>query len=216
MQLTYLLYPDIEPIDLAPLGVFSMGKRIVPDLCYELAAPTRNPVRLSNGLTVLPTTSFSEVDKVDVLLVPGGGGWKAASQNEENLAFIRHWAANGSTIVSICTGSLILAAAEVLKGLTATSKCRVVPPETSPLEVLARDSDLTVEPHALLVDNGRIITGGGVTLCIDTTLYLIARRYGEAAANQIAHIMEYDTARAANAARLPVVKGMHGSVKGAH
>lgn len=205
MQLTYLLYPDVEPIDLAPLGVISMGRRIEPALSYRVVAPTMDPVMLANGLTVVPTDTFAAVHAVDVLMVPGGGGWKAASQETENLEFIRHWAAQGSTIVSICTGSLILAAAGVLDGLSATTKCRVVAPEAPPTDTLGQYPGLKVEPHALLVDNGKVITGGGVTLGIDTTLYLIARRYGEATAAKIAEIMEYDAARAANAQRLSAI-----------
>src|SRR5690606_4304705 len=117
MRLTYLLYPGIEPIDLAPLGVFSMGRRIVPELEFELVSADRNPVELTNGLTVLPTRIFDEVKDVDVLLVPGGGGWRQAAENKAVLAFIRHWASRKATLVSICTGSLILAAAGVLEGL---------------------------------------------------------------------------------------------------
>lgn len=203
MQITYLLYPEIEPIDLAPLGVFSMGKRIIPELGYQLVAPSRDPVMLSNGLRVLPDFAFSDVSEVDVLLVPGGSGWKAAAKHTPTLDFIRRWAPE-ATLVSICTGSLILAAAGVLDGKAATTKCRVVAPETPPLDELKRHAEITSQ-RALLVDNGKIITGGGVTLCIDTTLYLIARRYGKAAADQIAEIMEYDAARAANAARLPTI-----------
>lgn len=202
MQMTYLLYPDVEPIDLAPLGVFSMGKRIVPSLSYRLVAPSKeNPVVLSNGLRVMPDMSFDEVKEVDVLMVPGGGGWKNASTHPATLDFIRRWAPS-ATVVSICTGSLILAAAGVLDGMAATTKCNVVAPEHPPMDELKKHASITAE-HALLVDNGKVITGGGVTLCIDTTLYLISRRYGEEAASRIAKIMEYDAARAANAARLP-------------
>ncbi len=203
MQLTYLLYSEIEPIDLAPIGVFSMGKRVIPDLEYRLVAPTRDAVRLSNGLAVLPSLSFDEVTDVDVLMVPGGGGWSRAAHDEMTLAFIRKWAPR-ALVVSICTGSLILAAAGVLDGLAATTKCRVVPSECSPMDELAK-AEVRVLRQVLLVDNGRVITGGGVTLGIDTTFYLIARRYGETAADKIAHLMEYDTARAANLQRLKVV-----------
>jgi transcriptional regulator GlxA family with amidase domain len=206
MQLTYLLYPDIEPIDLAPLGVFSMGRRIIPSLGYQLVAPSKSdPVKLSNGLHVVPDLSFDDVKAVDVLLVPGGAGWKAASQHTPTLDFIRRWAPD-ATLVSICTGSLILAAAGVLDGLAATTKCRVVAPEKPPMDELRGHASITTK-QALLVDNGKVITGGGVSLCIDTTLYLISRRYGEDAANRIAQIMEYDAARAANADRLPLLSG---------
>lgn len=206
MRLTYLLYPGIEPIDLAPLGVFSMGRRIVPELEFELVSVDRSPVELSNGLIVVPNRTFDEIERVDVLLVPGGGGWRQAAQNEAILSFIRYWAAQNATLVSICTGSLILAAAGVLDGLHATTKSRVVPPESPPIDDLSQSAHVTIESNALLVDNGQVITGGGVSLCLDATFYLLANRYGEEAATQIAHIMEYDAARAANLTRLPIVR----------
>lgn len=203
MELSYLLYEGIEPIDLAALGVISMGRRIVPQLSYRTLAATKSPVELSNGLRVLPDATFDEVREVDVLMVPGGPGWKRAARDPDILAFIRRWSGI-ATICSICTGAMILAAARTLDGLTATTKSIVVPPEESPLDELRASGQIRAV-DALLVDNGRVITGGGVTLCIDTTLYLIGLRYGEAAAAEVARIMEYGAARAANASRLPSV-----------
>jgi len=202
VELTYLLYPDIEPIDLAALGVISMGRRIVPELSYRTVAATKAPVAMSNGLRVLPDQSFDEVQAVDVLMIPGGPGWKAASVDAAVLAFIRKWRPSAG-ICSVCTGAMILAAAGTLDGLTATTKSVVVPPEGSPMDELRNRYEKVEVVDALLVDTGKVVTGGGVTLCIDTTLHLIARRHGEQAAEEIARIMEYGGARAANAARLP-------------
>ena len=76
MELTYLLYPGIEPIDLAALGVISMGRRIVPELSYRTVASSPAAVAMSNGLRLLPDATFDEIDEVDVLMVPGGPGWR--------------------------------------------------------------------------------------------------------------------------------------------
>src|SRR5690606_8019524 len=204
MQLTYLLYPGVEPIDLAPLGVISMGRRVVPQLSYQTVAPTLEPVVLSNGLKVLPDVTFAQISQVDVLLVPGGPGWKQAAEDAQVVDFIRRWAPD-ATLCSICTGGMIVAAAGVLDGLTATTKSIVIPPETSVLEEMKRRHPSVNVTEALLVDNGKVITGGGVTLCIDATLYLIETRYGAEAAEEIARIMEYGAARQANSARLATV-----------
>lgn len=206
MHLTFLLYPGIEPIDLAAIGVMSMGQRIVPQLSYLTVAATMAPVMLSNGLRILPDAVFSDIQEVDVLMVPGGPGWEQAAQDPAVLDFIRHWAPT-ALLASVCTGAMILAAATVLDGLVATTKSAVVPPERPPLQELKERHPGVATAHALLVDNGKVITGGGVTLCIDTTLYLIALRYGAAAADEIARIMEYGSARRANAARLPQIAG---------
>lgn len=204
MQLTFLLYPGIEPIDLAPLGVFSMGKRVVPELSYRTAAPEMGLVELSNGLKIMPDVSFENVEDVDVLLVPGGPGWKDAAGNPQVIDFIRRWAPS-ATLCSVCTGAMILAAAGVLDGMAATTKKLVIPPEPSVMDELTRRYPQVKATEALLVDNKTVITGGGVTLCIDTALHLIASRYGEEAADEIARIMEYEAARQANAARMPLV-----------
>ncbi|QDL37264.1 DJ-1/PfpI family protein [Rhodoferax sediminis] len=206
MQLTYLLYNGIEPIDLGAIGVMSMGRRIVPQLSYRTVAATRAPVELSNGLRVLPDAAFEEVADIDVLMVPGGPGWRDAAKDPLTLNFIRRWAPT-AMLSSLCTGAMILAAANALDGLVATTKCVVVPPETSPMDELKKTYPGISTTHALLVDNGRVVTGGGVALCIDTTLYLIGLRYGSDAADEVARIMEYGPARAANSSRLPLIAG---------
>lgn len=200
MHMTFLLYEGIEPVDLAAIGVVSMARRVIPELGYQTVSFDRAPVTLANGLQVLPNRSFEEVREVDVLLVPGGPGWRAASQDARVLEFVRRVAPE-ALVCSVCTGAMILAEAGVLDGLRATTKFEVVPPETSPLDELRqRYPAIRTEP-ALVVDNGRVLTGGGVTLCIDAVLYLIEKRFGPAPAAEVARIMEYGAAREANRLR---------------
>lgn len=204
MELSFLLYPGVEPIDLAAIGAISMAKRIIPEVSYQALSLREGPVVLANGLTVCPDRSVADVRQLDVLLVPGGPGWRAAAADAEMLSFIRRM--HGTcTLASACTGAMILAAAGVLDGRRATTKVQVVPPEQAPLDELSAVHRAVAPEHALLVDEGDVITGGGVTLCIDLVLYLLAQRYGAAAAVEIARIMEYDAAHAANRSRLPVV-----------
>ena len=200
MRMTFLLYEGVEPVDLAAIGVVSMAKRVIPDLSYETVSPDREPVTLSNGLQVLPSTIYDEVGDVDVLLVPGGPGWRAATGDAALLEFVRR-VAPGALVCSVCTGAMILAEAGVLDGLRATTKSEVVPPEVSPLAELAQRYPAVSTEKALVVDNGRVVTGGGVTLCIDATLHLLETRFGAERVAEVARIMEYGAARAANAAR---------------
>lgn len=201
MHVTFLLYEGIEPVDLAAIGVISMARRIVPALSYETVAATRDAVPFSNGLMVLPTRTFDEVQDVDVLLVPGGPGWRKASQDPVIQAFVQR-VAPAATLCSVCTGAMILAQAGLLDGKRATTKVEVVPPEVSPLTELRERFPAVQAERALLVDAGQVVTGGGVTLCIDAMLYLLEKRFGEHVADEVARIMEYSAARSANRARL--------------
>jgi len=205
MHVSFLLYPGIEPVDLAAIGVISMAKRVIPGLSYETVAATAAPVEFSNGLMVVPSTTFDEVKSLDVLLVPGGPGWRKASLDPAVHAFIRR-VAPGATVCSVCTGAMILAEAGLLEGRQATTKVEVVPPEVSPLQELRERFPSVHAAPALLVDTGAVVTGGGVTLCIDATLYLLQKRFGKPAADEVARIMEYSAAWSANRARLEVVE----------
>jgi len=118
------------------------------------------------------------------------------------LVFLRRRAAE-IPVVSVCTGGLILAASGVLDGKTATTKREVVPPERSPLDQLREDYPDIMACEASLVDEGSVITGGGVSLCIDTMLYLLERLFGQDVAAETARIIEYQRAWAANLKEFP-------------
>ncbi|MFT5449503.1 MAG: transcriptional regulator GlxA family with amidase domain [Gammaproteobacteria bacterium] len=204
MKFGLLLYEGVEPIDLATIGVVSMARRIIPELEYLTIGLDASPVTLSNGLRVLADFTISDEPSLDILIVPGGPGWKAASEHAGLLNYLRMMAPNHS-IASVCTGAMLLASAGLLDGKAATTKVEVVPPEQSPLHVLQHDYPAIGAEHALIVDEGRIITGGGVSLCIDMMLYLIERDFGADKAEQVARIMEYGSARRSNSERLALV-----------
>jgi len=204
MLFGFLLYPGIEPIDIAAIGVVSMAKRIIPELEYVTIATDEEAVQFSNGLRVLPDQQITDAPRVDVLIVPGGPGWMAASADERILDYLRS-ASDSCIIVSVCTGAMFLAKAGLLAGKAATTKKEVVPPEESPLQTLKSQFPDTVARTALVVDEGGIVTGGGVSLCIDTVLYVLRREFGPARVAEVARILEYESAHAANCARLEVV-----------
>jgi transcriptional regulator GlxA family with amidase domain len=93
---------------------------------------------------------------------------------------------------------MILAASGVLDNGPATTKREVVHPETSPIEVMRATYPQIDVREAMLVDTGAVVTGGGVSLCIDTTLHLIADMLGQHVADETARIMEYQRAWRAN------------------
>ena len=204
MKFGLLLYPGVEPIDLATVGVLSMARRVVPQIEYKTVAAKEGSITMSNGLRVMADWSLASAPELDVVIVPGGPGWVQACEDTTVLDYLSR-VADHSTVVSVCTGAMILAAAGLLDGKSATTKVEVVPPEDSPLDVLKNRYAAIKTRRALIVDNGQIITGGGVTLAIDAMLYVIEREFGAHKADEVARIMEYQAARAANRDRLVTV-----------
>jgi len=200
----FVIYPGVEPIDLAAVGVLSMARRIEPALSFALVAASAAPVVFSNGLRVLPDHTFGAAPAFDVLLLPGGPGWVAARGDEGLLAYLRG-ATPPARLVTLCTGAMIAAAAGLLDGKTVTTKVEAAPGETPPIEILAREHPV-IARHALLVDTGQVISGGGVSLCIDTVLYVLEQALGPDKTAEIARVLEYSAARRANAQRLPIVQ----------
>lgn len=204
MKFGLLLYPGVEPIDLATVGVLSMARRVIPKIEYVSIASKAGAVSMNSGLRVMADLSFAEAPALDVVIVPGGPGWAQACEDNAVLDYLS-CVAEHSKIVSVCTGAMILAAAGLLDQKTATTKSEVVLPEESPLDVLKRQHATIETRHALIVDEGKIVTGGGVTLGIDTILYIIEREFGAHKADEVARIMEYQAARKANAGRLATI-----------
>lgn len=203
MNFAYVLYPNIEPIDLAAIGVLSMGKRVIPEINYFLVSDTMGPCSFANGLKVLPDYTFANSPKADYIIVPGGPGWPAASKNQTLLDYLKE--SNDSKICSLCTGAMILAESGLLNNHTVTTKNQVVPPEISPLKILSEKYEFIKAIPAMIVDSGRILTGGGVSLCIDTVLYVLEINFGKQKVSEISRIMEYSHARNANHANFSTV-----------
>jgi transcriptional regulator GlxA family with amidase domain len=202
MRFGIFIYDGVEPIDLATFGVLSMARRIAPEIEICTIAPRAGPVALANGLKLSADFGFDNAPSCDLVIVTGGASWPVQAQSLETLHFIRRVHASGR-IASVCTGGMILAASGVLDGGAATTKREVVPPEKSPLEVMRAGYPGVDVREAMLVDRGGgqgggIVTGGGVSLCIDTTLYLLAEMLGQNVADETARIMEYQRAWRAN------------------
>jgi transcriptional regulator GlxA family with amidase domain len=198
MRFGIFIYDGVEPIDLATFGVLSMARRIAPEIEICTIAPCAGQIMLANGLKVVSDFSIDDAPSCDLVIVTGGPGWTTQAAAPATLAYIRRVHASGR-IASVCTGGMILAASGVLNDGPATTKREVVPPETSPLEVMRRTYPEIDVRETMLVDRaGRLVTGGGVSLCIDTTLHLLANLLGQHVADETARIMEYQRAWRAN------------------
>jgi cyclohexyl-isocyanide hydratase len=179
IQIGMLLYPGLTLLDLiGPQSVFSWHAKT------HLIWKTLDTVISDSGIGIQPTTTFSDCPKdLDVLFVPGGFGTVSVMKDPEVLAFLADRGARAKYATSVCTGSLILAAAGLLQGYKATSHWAV------------RDhlALLGAEPteERVVVDRNRV-TGGGVTAGIDFGLVLLAKMRGNEVAKVIQLAMEYD------------------------
>jgi transcriptional regulator GlxA family with amidase domain len=203
MRFGIFIYDGVEPIDLATFGVLSMARRIAPEISICTIAPRAGEIALANGLKVTADYGIDDAPACDIVIVTGGPGWAAQAKAPATLDYIRRVHAS-SRVASVCTGGMILAASGVLDGGPATTKREVVPPETSPVAVMREGyPDIDVREAMLVQRPDGVVTGGGVTLCIDTTLHLLGQMLGEQVANETARILEYGRAWRANREAFP-------------
>lgn len=180
LQIGLLLFPDVTQLDLTgPWEVFAR----TPDTSCHLVWKDLQPVRSDRGLSVLPTMTFDTCPQLDVICVPGGPGQIALMSDDVMLNFLQKQATQAQWITSVCTGSLVLGAAGLLKGYRATS-------HWSSIDQLAL---LGADPVSQRVvrDRNRI-SGAGVTSGIDFALTLVAEIAGDAVAKAVQLQMEYD------------------------
>jgi putative intracellular protease/amidase len=151
---------------------------------YTVAA-TRDPITTAMGMTVVPKYTFADAPQPDILLVPGGGV-KTASSNPATLAWVKATTAGAQHTLSVCNGAFILASAGLLDGLSATTTAGN----------LDRLKDgypkIRVVYDQRYVDNGKIITAGGLTAGIDGALHVVDRMLGRGTAEQVALGEEYE------------------------
>ena len=158
MRFGIFIYDGVEPIDLATFGVLSMARRIAPEISICTIAPRAGPVALANGLKVTADFGIDTAPLCDLVIVTGGPGWSAQAKASTTLDYIRRVHAS-SRVASVCTGGMILAASGILDGGPATTKREVVPPETSPIEVMRATYPQIDVRETMLVDTGTVEIG---------------------------------------------------------
>lgn len=175
-----LIFPRLTQLDMT--GPYEVLARL-PDTKVELIAHTLDPVTTDRGMQIVPTVTYATCPPLDIVMVPGGPGQQDLMEDEEALAFLRRQAASVKYLTSVCTGSLVLGAAGLLRGKRAT--CHWASIET--LKLLG-----AIPVSEKVVIDGNIVTGAGVTSGIDFALSLAAILEGEAVAREIQLQIEYD------------------------
>lgn len=193
-----VLFDKIEVLDFAgPFEVFSVcgASGGAPGYFNVYTVAERPLVTARNGLSINASYLFSDCPVPDILVVPGGGGYSAdgspyGSRKEMNnqvlLSWIQQRNETAELILSVCTGSLILAKAGLLHGLSATTHWKAMD------QLKAAGPDTIVVYDKRWVDNGRIVTSAGVSAGIDASLYVIGKLLGKETADVTARDMQYD------------------------
>ncbi|QNN68057.1 DJ-1/PfpI family protein [Sphingomonas lutea] len=180
VRVAFLIYPNVTQLDFTgPAQVLSrLGNAHLDFVWRDLA-----PVQTDSGFAIVPTATFADITRADIICIPGGFGCVDVMEDEEALDWIRKVAADARWVTSVCTGSLILGAAGLLEGYRATThwNWHAFLPLFGAEPVQAR----------VVFDRNRV-TGGGVTAGIDFALALTAAIRGEDHAKGVQLALEYD------------------------
>lgn len=180
LQIGILLFPKVTQLDFTgPLQVFSS----VPGAKVHLIWKRIEPVTSDSVMMLTPTTTFADCPQLDVICVPGGMGTDDMVNDEEMLAFLRKQAEGARYVTSVCTGSLVLGAAGLLKGYKAAT-------HWSAMEYLSAFG-ATPTKTRVCTDRNRV-TGGGVTAGIDFALTLVSMLVDRTTAEAIQLRLEYN------------------------
>jgi transcriptional regulator GlxA family with amidase domain len=184
-----LVFDGVEELDvIGPWEVLSWWTRTFPEDGYAAFCFSRTgePVHCAKGLTVQAHHSYRSAPAMDVLIYPGGRGTRAQLEDEEQLEWVREQVRTVPLVASVCTGSLVLAAAGVLSGRAATT-------HWGSIERLGElDPTIDVRPDDRYVDEGAIITASGVSAGIDMALHLVDRLAGRERAVAVRRGIQYD------------------------
>jgi transcriptional regulator GlxA family with amidase domain len=184
-----VLFDGVEELDaVGPWEVFGAWARFWPDDGFEVSclSPGGGTVAAAKGLTLTAHHSFDDAPAYDVLLHPGGQGTRPLMVDEQHLAWVRKQRVQVPLMTSVCTGSLVYAAAGLLRARPATT-------HWGSLDLLAEtDPTIDVRPEARYVDDGDVVTASGVSAGIDMALHLVRRLVSEERAREVRHYIQYD------------------------
>lgn len=186
-----LLFPGAEELDaVGPWEVLAYWTRTYPDDGYAVSCLSQagGLVRCAKGLRLQAHHSYADAPALDVLVYPGGQGTRPQLRDEAQLDWVRRQRAEVPLMTSVCTGSLVYAAAGLLAGRPATT-------HWSTLDKLTElDPTIDVRRDERFVDDGDVVTAAGVSAGIDMALHLVDRLAGRPRARQVRRGIQYDPA----------------------
>jgi len=184
-----LLFDDVEELDaVGPWEVLAYWTRHHPQDGWTVSCLSRDgrSVTAAKGLVLGAHLALDDAPRLDVLLHPGGHGTRRLLRDPAHLDWVRAQRADVALMTSVCTGSLVYAAAGLLHGRPATTHWAAVD------ELRALAPTVQVRESDRWVDDGDIITSAGVSAGIDMALHLVARLAGPDRARQVRRGIQYD------------------------
>ena len=183
-----LVFDDVEILDFAgPFEVFAVADELSGHAEFHTFTLALKPgtVRARNGLKIVPDFTLENCPSPHVIVVPGGNGRRALMRMPSLHEWLRLKARTAEIVMSVCTGSFILAAAGLLDGLRVTTHhdCLAELREFAP--------DVELVDNERFTDNGKFLTAAGISAGIDCSLHVVERLLGRAAADNTARYMEY-------------------------
>jgi transcriptional regulator GlxA family with amidase domain len=186
-----LLFDDAEELDaVGPWEVLSSWTRYFPDDGFAVSCISQagGRVRCAKGLVLQPHHSYADAPPLEVLVYPGGQGTRPQLRDEAQLDWVRRQRQDVPLMTSVCTGSLVYAAAGLLANRPATT-------HWGSLEHLAElDPTIDVRGEERFVDDGDVVTSAGVSAGIDMALHLVMRLAGVERARQVRRAIQCDPA----------------------
>jgi transcriptional regulator GlxA family with amidase domain len=184
-----LLFDGVEELDaVGPWEVLTAWAKYFPDDGYHVSCLSSdgNPVAAAKGMTLVPHHSVADAPDLDVFLHPGGQGTRRLMTDDAHLEWIQALRAGVPLMTSVCTGSLVYAAAGLLRNRPATT-------HWASLELLAEtDPTIEVRPDDRYVDDGDLVTSAGVSAGIDMALHLVRRLVSDDRGREVRRIIQYD------------------------
>jgi putative intracellular protease/amidase len=181
MEIAFVLYDGFTALD--AVGPYEVLSRL-PGAQVKFVATEPGPkITETHSLTMVADHSLADVPEPEILMVPGGFGTRALLEDQELLDWLRSVHENSTWTTSVCTGSLLLGAAGILRGVRATSHWAVV-------DRLAAYGAIPTRER--VVEEGKIVTAAGVSSGIDMGIRLAERIAGEDMAKAIQLGIEYD------------------------
>jgi cyclohexyl-isocyanide hydratase len=178
----FVIFPNLTQLDFAgPLQVLNR----LPGAQTHIIAKSREPVPSDCVVSLVPTTTFADCPQLDLICVAGGNGVVGAATDRETVDFLRRQAAGARYVTSVCTGAFVLGAAGLLRGRRATTHWAYA----DMLELVG-----ATYQKGRIVQDGNVITAGGVTAGIDFALQVAAEIAGVEIAKAIQLGLEYDPA----------------------